>query len=56
MDAVAASRRNPVSKYQIPPEVENEQAGAGRDGRTPFLETKFSGASGDRKGKIIYPV
>ena len=33
MDTVAGSGRNPVSKRQIL-SVENEQAGAGRDGRT----------------------
>ena len=32
--------------------VENEWAGAGRDGRTRlFRETKFSGANGDRVKK-----
>ena len=34
--------------------VENEQADAGRDGRT-LLETKFSGADGDRE-MFTFPV
>ena len=35
MDAAAKSGRNPVSKHQIQPECgENEQADAGRNGRT----------------------
>ena len=32
MDAVAELGRNPVSKHQIQPEYEDEQADAGRDG------------------------
>ena len=32
MDAAAELRSNPVSKYQIQPEYEDEQADAGRDG------------------------
>ena len=38
------------SKHKIEPGciVENEEADAGRDGRTS-RETKFSGANGDRK-------
>ena len=35
--------------------IENNQAGAGHDGRTPSYETKFSGAKGDRK-IFIFPV
>ena len=32
MDAAAELGRNPVSKHQIQPEYEDEQADAGRDG------------------------
>ena len=35
--------------------MENEQADAGRDGRTPSREIKFSGANGDRN-IFIFPV
>ena len=38
-----------MSKHQIQPRMENEQAGAGRDRPNPFRETKFSGAKGDRE-------
>ena len=34
MDAAAELGRNPVSKHQIQPEYGDEQADAGRDGRT----------------------
>ena len=34
MDAAAELGRNPVSKHQIQPEYEDEQAHAGRDFRT----------------------
>ena len=34
MDAAAEIGRNPVSKHQIQPEYEDEQADAGRDCRT----------------------
>ena len=34
MDAAAELGRNPVSKHQIRPEYGDEQADAGRDGRT----------------------
>ena len=34
MDAAAELGRNPVSKHQIQPEYEDEQADAGRDCRT----------------------
>ena len=33
MDAAAETGRNRASKHQIQPELENEQANAGRDGR-----------------------
>ena len=49
MNAAAELGRNPVSKHQIRPEYEDEQA----DGRTglpnPPRETKFSGANADRE-------
>ena len=35
--------------------AENERGDAGRDGRTLFHETRFSGANGDREN-IILPV
>ena len=48
MDAAAELGKNPISKHQIQPEYGDEQADAGRDGQTR-LETKFSGANGDRE-------
>ena len=49
MDAVAESRRNPVSKHQIQPES-GESAGGPRMGRpNTSRETEFSGANGDRE-------
>ena len=53
MDATAELGRNPISKHQIQPEYGDEQAGAGRDGRT--RETKFSDVNGDRE-IFIFPV
>ena len=41
MDAVAKLGRNPVSKHQVQPEYEDEQADAGPDYRTRLV-------SGDR--------
>ena len=55
MDAAAELGRNPVSKHHIQPEYGDEQADAGRDGRTCLSETKFSGANGDRE-IFIFPV
>ena len=51
MDAVVESGRNPVSKHQTQPELDNDQADAGQDGRTKPVsrETKFSGANEDRE-------
>ena len=37
MDTVAESGRNPVSELLIQPEYGDEQADAGRDGRTPRI-------------------
>ena len=37
MDADAESVRNSASKHQIQPEYEDEQADAGRDGRTRLV-------------------
>ena len=54
MDAAAELGRNPVSKHLIQPEYGHEQADAGQDCRTR-LETKFSGANGDRE-IFIFPV
>ena len=58
MDAAAESGRNPASKHQpirFSLRMENEQADAGRDGRTRPRETKLSGANGDKE-KNIFPV
>ena len=56
MDVAAKIGKNLVNKHQIQPEYGDEhQADAGRDGRNPSRETKFSGANGDRK-VFIFPV
>ena len=56
MDAAAEIGRNP--RFSL--SMENEQADAGRDGRTHLArpishsrETKFSGANGDREMLIL---
>ena len=48
MDAAAEIGRNPVSKHQIQPEYEDDQADAGRDCQTR-LATPNSGANADRE-------
>ena len=64
MDAAAESERGiPCVNTRFITSVENEQADAGRDGRTcklwqtpnNFFETKFSGAKRDRE-TFIFPV
>ena len=55
MDAAAELGRNPVNKHQIQPEYGDEQADSGRDSRTRFRETKFSGANRGRE-IFIFPV
>ena len=41
MDAVVESGRNPVSKPQIQPDYGDEQANAGRDGRTHLARSNY---------------
>ena len=41
MDAAAEIGRNPVSKHHIQPEYGDEQADAGRDGRTRLARPTF---------------
>ena len=55
MDAVAQIGKNPVSKHQIQLlSVENEQADAGRDGRTCLSRPNNSQArTGDREKYTI---
>ena len=52
MDAAAELGRNPVSKHHVQPEYGDEQADAGRYGRTR-RETRFSGANAEM---FIFPV
>ena len=50
MDAVAEIGRNPVGKHQpISLSIENERAGAGRDGRTRLARPNSQGTNGDRE-------
>ena len=50
MEAVAESGRNPVSKHQIQlMSVENEQAVAGRDGRTRLARPNSQARTGTGK-------
>ena len=52
MDAVAEIGRNPVSKHQpirFSLSIENERAGAGRDGRTRLARPNSQGTNGDRE-------
>ena len=51
-DAVAESGRNPVSKHQIQPEYGDEQADAGRDGRTYLARPNSQARTGT--GKISF--
>ena len=55
MDAVAEGGRNPVSKHQIQPEVETENAGGGTGRPNLSRETNVSGANEDRE-TFIFPV
>ena len=55
MDAAAEMGRNPVSKHQIQPEYEDEQADAGRDYRIRLARPKSSDANADRE-IFIFPV
>ena len=48
MDAAAEIGRNPVSKHQIQPEYEDDQADAGRDCQTRLARPN-SGANADRE-------
>ena len=51
MDAVAHGGRNPLSKHHL--NVENEQADAGRDGRTRLARPNSQGERG--QGKVYFP-
>ena len=46
MDAAAELGRNPVSKHQIQPEYGDEQADAGRDGRTRLARPNSQARTG----------
>ena len=54
MDAAAGIGRNSVSKHQIQPSVGNEQADAGRDGRTRLARPKS--VREWEHGNFIFPV
>ena len=41
MDAAAEIGINPLTKHQIQPELENEQADAGLDGRTRLVRPNY---------------
>ena len=57
MDATAESGRNPVSKHQIQPEYEVDQADAERDCRTRLAKpSKFPGANGGCREILIFPL
>ena len=49
MDAAVESGTNPVSKHQIQPEYGDEQADAGRDGRTRLARPNFQARTGTGK-------
>ena len=53
MDVAAELGRNPVSKHQVQPEYEDEQADAGRDCRTRLARPNLLGANGDREISIF---
>ena len=53
MDAAAELGRNPVSKHRIQPEYGDEQADAGRDGRTRLARTYSQARTGP--GNIHFP-
>ena len=52
MDTAAEIGRNPVRKHQIQPEMENEQADAGRDGRTRLARPNSQARTGT--GKYLF--
>ena len=49
MDAAAKLGRNPVSKHQIQPEYEDEQADAGRDCQTRLARPHSQARTGTGK-------
>ena len=54
MDAAAETGRNPVSKHQIQPEYGDEQADAGRGGRTLLTRPNyFTGANVNKEISIF---
>ena len=53
MDAAAELGRNPVSKHQIQPEDGDEQADAGRDGRTRLARPNSQARTGT--GEYYFP-
>ena len=53
MDAAAELGRNPVSKHQIQPEYRDEQADAGRDGRTRLARPNSQARTGT--GEYYFP-
>ena len=55
MEAAAELGRNLVSKHQIQPEYEDEQADVGTGLPNPSRETKFSGTNADRE-IFIFPL
>ena len=56
MDAAAELGRNPVSKHQIQPEYEDEQADTGRDCRTRFARPNSQArTNSDRETSIDFP-
>ena len=46
MDAAAELGKSPVSKHRIQPEYRDEQADAGRDGRTRLARPNFQARTG----------
>ena len=58
MDAAAELGRNPVSKHQIQLEYGDEQADAGRDGRTRLARpnSKIKARTYGDRGIFIFPV
>ena len=49
LDAATELGRNPASKHQIQPENGDEQADAGRDGRTRLARPNFQARTGTGK-------
>ena len=56
MDAAAELGRNPVSKHQIQPEFEDEQADAGRDCRTRLARPSSQARTNADREMFIFPV